>query len=124
MGEGKWVVGTDVGGTFTDIIGINTETGEPLDYGQLSNELESIRAKYRSDTIRLHITGFAKIVGDLIHGLRAVLVFFAVAVLIATCLVYWYTRCVRSTLLVVTCSIIAVVWQLGLLHSFGLVLDP
>ena len=28
MAKGKWVVGTDVGGTFTDIIGINMETGE------------------------------------------------------------------------------------------------
>ena len=28
MGESNWIVGTDVGGTFTDIIGINTETGE------------------------------------------------------------------------------------------------
>jgi N-methylhydantoinase A len=28
MGKGKWVVGTDVGGTFTDIIGINLDTGE------------------------------------------------------------------------------------------------
>ena len=28
MDKGKWIVGTDVGGTFTDIIGINTETGE------------------------------------------------------------------------------------------------
>ena len=28
MSKGKWVVGTDVGGTFTDIIGINLDTGE------------------------------------------------------------------------------------------------
>ena len=28
MAKGKWIVGTDVGGTFTDIIGINMETGE------------------------------------------------------------------------------------------------
>ncbi len=28
MGKGKWVVGTDIGGTFTDVIGINMETGE------------------------------------------------------------------------------------------------
>ena len=29
MGNKKdWIVGTDVGGTFTDIIGINMETGE------------------------------------------------------------------------------------------------
>ncbi len=28
MGKGKWVVGTDIGGTFTDVIGIDMETGE------------------------------------------------------------------------------------------------
>ena len=26
--KGKWIVGTDIGGTFTDVIGVNTETGE------------------------------------------------------------------------------------------------
>ncbi|MBP7625130.1 MAG: hydantoinase/oxoprolinase family protein, partial [Xanthomonadales bacterium] len=28
MGKVKWVVGTDIGGTFTDVIGVNLETGE------------------------------------------------------------------------------------------------
>lgn len=28
MGKGKWIVGTDIGGTFTDVIGVNLETGE------------------------------------------------------------------------------------------------
>ncbi len=28
MGKAKWVVGTDIGGTFTDVIGVNLETGE------------------------------------------------------------------------------------------------
>lgn len=28
MSSGKWVVGTDIGGTFTDVIGVNLETGE------------------------------------------------------------------------------------------------
>jgi N-methylhydantoinase A len=28
MGNGKWIVGTDIGGTFTDVIGVNLETGE------------------------------------------------------------------------------------------------
>ncbi|MBI4444777.1 MAG: hydantoinase/oxoprolinase family protein [Acidobacteria bacterium] len=28
MSEGKWIVGTDIGGTFTDVIGVNLETGE------------------------------------------------------------------------------------------------
>ncbi|MFP5443140.1 MAG: efflux RND transporter permease subunit, partial [Betaproteobacteria bacterium] len=72
----------------------------------------------------IHITGFAKIVGDLIDGVRAVLVFFAMAVAIATAMVFWYTRCIRSTLLVVLASLVAVVWQLGLLPLLGYALDP
>jgi len=28
MSKGKWIVGTDIGGTFTDVIGVNLETGE------------------------------------------------------------------------------------------------
>ncbi len=28
MGKGKWLVGTDIGGTFTDVFGVNLETGE------------------------------------------------------------------------------------------------
>jgi predicted RND superfamily exporter protein len=73
----------------------------------------SLRIKYEAEGVRIHITGFAKIVGDLIDGVRAVLVFFAIAVLIATAMVGWYTRCVRSTALVVLASLVAVVWQLG-----------
>jgi predicted RND superfamily exporter protein len=35
-----------------------------------------------------------------------------------------YTRCVRSTALVVACSLVAVVWQFGLLPLLGYELDP
>ena len=98
--------------------------GRPIDYARLSERLEALRSKYEADGVRLHITGFAKIVGDLIDGVRAVLAFFAVAVAIATAMVFWYTRCVRSTALVVLASLIAVVWQLGLLPVLGFALDP
>ena len=98
--------------------------GTPLDYTELSKTLENLRVKYQSKGLVLHITGFAKIVGDLIDGVRAVLLFFAVAVGIATVAVYSYTRCVRSTLLVVLASLIAVVWLLGVLPTLGYSLDP
>ena len=78
----------------------------------------------RPDAIQVHITGFAKVVGDLIDGLQQVLLFFALAIAICTAVLYWYTRCVRSTLLVVACSLVAVVWQLGLLPTLGYELDP
>lgn len=98
--------------------------GRALDYSQLSERLEALRAKYEAEGVRIHITGFAKIVGDLIDGVQAVLGFFALAVAIATGMVYAFTRCLRSTGLVVVASLVAVVWQLGMLPTLGYSLDP
>ncbi|GAO20744.1 efflux RND transporter permease subunit [Paracidovorax wautersii] len=98
--------------------------GRPLDYGQFSSALEQVRSKYQSETTGIRITGFAKIVGDLIDGLQEVLLFFAASLVIASAMVYWYTRCVRSTVLVVLSSLVAVVWLLGLLPTLGYALDP
>ncbi|HEU4460051.1 MAG TPA: MMPL family transporter [Methylibium sp.] len=106
--------------------------GRPLDYAAFAGRLEALRAKYENPAaatpggarVQMHITGFAKIVGELIDGVRAVLSFFALAVAIATATLYWFTRCVRSTALVVAASLVAVVWQLGLLPLLGYALDP
>ncbi|WP_119153555.1 efflux RND transporter permease subunit [Caldimonas tepidiphila] len=98
--------------------------GRPLDYAAFSQRLEALRAKYEAKGVELHVTGFAKLVGDLIEGVRTVMVFFAIAIAIAAAMVFWYTRCVRSTLLVVATSLVAVVWQLGLLPVLGYALDP
>ena len=100
------------------------ETGERLDYHALSQRIEALRAQYESERIAIHVTGFAKVVGDLIDGLRQVLVFFATATVICTVLLFGYTRCLRSTLLVTSCSLVAVVWLLGLLPTLGYELDP
>jgi len=106
------------------LLDYDAQAGESLDYGKLSARLEAIRAKYANDNIRIHIVGFAKVMGDLIEGLSQILIFFGIAVLIATAMVLWFTRCLRSTLLVVACSMIAVLWQLGILPQVGLRLDP
>lgn len=98
--------------------------GRALDYGRFAHDLESLRAKYSAQGVAVHVTGFARIVGDLIDGVRAVLGFFALAVAIASAMVFWYTRCLRSTALVVLASLVAVVWQLGLLPTLGFALDP
>ena len=100
------------------------DSGQQLDYAQLSRRLEAIRAKYGDEQYLVRITGFAKVAGDLIEGLTQVLVFFALAAAIATAVVLWYTRCLRSTALVMLCSVVAVVWQLGLLPLLGFALDP
>ena len=109
---------------FVPLLDINPKTGQPLDYSEFSQQLETIRAKYQNDKIRIHVTGFAKIIGDLIEGLNQVFLFFAMASLISAVILFTYTRCIRCTGIVVLCSLVAVVWQLGLLALFGYELDP
>jgi predicted RND superfamily exporter protein len=109
---------------FIPLLSKDPQTGGPIDYGKFSTSLEAIRAKYHSDTIKIHITGFAKVMGDLIDGVRQIMFFFILAVAIAAAVLFWYTRCVRSMTVVVLCSLVGVVWQLGLSSALGFQLDP
>ncbi len=106
------------------LMDVDTQTGQRLDYLQLSLRLDTLREKYGQGKIRIRVTGFAKVVGDLIAGLQQVLGFFGLAIAICTVVLYAYTRCARSTGLVVVCSLVAVVWLLGLLPLLGYELDP
>lgn len=124
-GEIGQIVARDEGSTVIYVPLLSTmPDGRLFDYAEFAERVEQMRVEHESAQIKLHITGFAKIVGDLIDGLQQILGFFAAAIAIATAIVFWYTRCVRSTLLVVASSLIAVVWQLGLLPALGFVLDP
>ncbi|HEY5780752.1 MAG TPA: MMPL family transporter, partial [Lysobacter sp.] len=110
---------------FVPLLERNADTGQRLDYHAFSQKLEqSVRAKYGNDKIKIHVIGFAKLAGDLIEGLVKVASFFLIAALIAALIIFLYTRCLRSTVLVVACSVVAVVWQLGLVRLFGFELDP
>ena len=106
------------------LLSTDPKTGERLNYYQFIQDLEEIRTEYEQPPIKIHITGFAKIIGALIDGLLAVMSFFAIAVVIAGLLLYLYSRCLRSTLMVIASSVIAIVWQLGILATLGFTLDP
>jgi predicted RND superfamily exporter protein len=105
-------------------------TGERIDYRALSQGIEAIRDKYevtsdgKTPAVRMHVIGFAKLVGDLIEGLFRVALYFGFAAVVAAAILYYYTRCVRSTALVLACSLVAVLWQLGLVAAFGFEIDP
>src|SRR5690554_904610 len=104
---------------------IDPETGEQLDYHQFSQRLEAnIRDKYGSDTINIQIVGFAKVVGDLIDGALQVGLFFLTAMVITFGMLYLYSRCVRSSFVVLLCSVIAVIWQLGIIKLIGSGINP
>lgn len=101
------------------------ETGEPLDYHAFATALEErIREKYQSEDIAIRITGFARLVGDLIEGARLVGVFFLIAFVITAVMLLVYSRCAWLTFAALLCSTVAVVWQMGLLRLLGYGLDP
>ncbi|HEX6704642.1 MAG TPA: MMPL family transporter [Albitalea sp.] len=102
----------------------HADTGAPIDYLALSRALESRVRDANHPHVRVHIVGFGKLMGDLIEGLRSVLDFFALSVAIATALVFAYTRCWRSTAVLVAAALLGVVWLLGGMHLLGRALDP
>ncbi|MBF0674249.1 RND family transporter [Pseudomonas sp.] len=98
-----------------------------LDYQRFSHDLEEkIRTKYQAENpnVEIHIVGFAKKVGDLIDGLMMVVLFFGVAFLITMVLLLLFTHCMRSTISVLVTTLIAVIWQLGLMNLVGFGIDP
>ncbi len=109
---------------YVPLLEVNPETGKALDAGEFSRRLEALRDKYQSEQVRIHITGFSKLIGDLIEGLLQVALFFVAAVAVTIAVLFWYTRCVRSTFAVVLCSLVGVLWQVGLLAAMGYELDP
>ncbi|MBK6854409.1 MAG: MMPL family transporter [Burkholderiales bacterium] len=125
------IVGSLVGQDFQSsmmvvpLLDTDASTGQRLDVQALSQTLEKIRQKAEAGgAVKIHIVGFAKLAGDLIEGLFQVALYFGVAALIAAALIWLYTRCVRSTALVLACSLVAVVWQLGMVAALGFELDP
>lgn len=100
-------------------------TGERLDHLAVADELEKgIRDRFTNDQIDIHILGFAKVMGDIAAGASGVVLFFLVALVVTAILVYLFTVSMRLTLLPLFCSIIAVVWSLGLLQVLGFGIDP
>jgi predicted RND superfamily exporter protein len=112
---------------YVPLLEKNPETGESLNYLNFSRLLEeNIRDRYtgKSSVVNVHIVGFAKKIGDLIEGFSAIVLFFFIAVVITCALLFLYCRCYKSTFTAVICSIIAVAWQMGIMHLLGYGLDP
>jgi len=72
----------------------------------------------------VHIIGFAKMIGDVAEGAKDVLLFFAIAIAITAIMVFFFSKSIMLTFLPLFCSIVAVIWQLGLLTLLGFGLDP
>ncbi|GIU48372.1 efflux RND transporter permease subunit [Shewanella algidipiscicola] len=107
------------------LMDFDPQTGEPLDTLAFATQLEKeLREQYENEHIKIHIIGFAKMAGDVAEGAKGVVLFFLIAILVTAIMVYLFSKSVKLTLLPLACSLVAVVWQLGLLTVMGFGLDP
>jgi len=121
------LVANDFSGAIisAQLLEINPETQERLDYFDVARLLESeVRDKFQTDNIKVRIIGFAKVVGDIKEGANRIVLFFGVALLITALLVYIYSQSIRLTIVPLVCSIFAVIWELGMLPLLGFGIDP
>ncbi|MCQ8882852.1 MMPL family transporter [Pseudoalteromonas shioyasakiensis] len=101
------------------------QTQEKLDTLAFAEKLETqVRDPLSTDKVSIHIIGFAKMAGDVAEGAKGVLLFFAIAIAFTFVMVWLFCQSLKLTILPIACSIIAVVWQLGLLSTLGFGLDP
>ncbi|TAM12635.1 MAG: RND family transporter [Nevskiaceae bacterium] len=108
---------------YIPLIDRDPKTGAPLDYAKFHSEMEALHA-FDADGVKVHIIGFAQLMGDLIDAVKQVLGYFLIAALIITIILRMYTRCWRSTAVVIGCTLVAVVWELGLMDLLGFTLGP
>lgn len=107
------------------LMDFDPQTGKPLDTLAFAAQLEKeLRTKYENEHIKIHIIGFAKMAGDVADGAKGVMLFFLIAIVVTAIMVYLFSKSFILTLLPLTCSLIAVIWQLGLLTVVGFGLDP
>ena len=100
------------------------QKGNTVDVFKIAKSLENIRKKYETDELKVHIIGYSKAVGDIADGASGVIIFFGYAFLLIMILLVIYFKSFLLTLYTLICSLVPVVWLLGLMPILGLSLDP
>tara|TARA_R110002096_G_scaffold17139_4_gene59006 strand:+ start:33850 stop:36180 length:2331 start_codon:yes stop_codon:yes gene_type:complete len=125
------LVANDFSGALisAELLEFHPNTGKRLNYVDVARQLEeNIRQKHSNAVvgvdINYHIIGFAKVIGDITEGAKRVVLFFIIALFITALLVYLYSQSIKLTIIPLTCSLIAVIWQLGILPLLGFGIDP
>ncbi|MDB6169455.1 MAG: hypothetical protein JWM88_2319 [Verrucomicrobia bacterium] len=123
------LVASDFSGAIVSaqLLEVDPGSGRKVDYVAVARGLEAIRERVERETrgaVSVHVIGFAKVIGDLNDGARGVLVLFAISIVITALLVWHYAGRWKLAAAPVLCSLVAVVWQLGLLTALGYGIDP
>lgn len=104
---------------YIPLVKFSPDSGQRHDYIALGNAIEALRTNYQKDGINIYVVGYGKKMHDMLSGALAVASFFFVAVALTFALMWWDTRCLRSSIMIIVCSLIAVVWQMGILVLLG-----
>jgi len=120
------LVANDFSGALVSAIVLEKDAqGRAIDPIEVSRQLEAkIRDQVQSDTIDVHMIGFAKVVGDIADGASSVVVFAIVTILLTLLAVWYYVQSLKVAVVPIVCSIVAVLWQLGGLVLLGYGIDP
>ena len=109
---------------MANLLDVDPDTKEPLDTFAVARELESLREEYETEAIKVHVIGFAKVMGDIRDGALNVIFFFCVTIVVTALLVWFYSQSFLFSILPMGCSLAAVAWQLGIIHLMGFGIDP
>ena len=126
------LVANDFSGALVsaELLEFDPTTGQRLDFLAVAKDIEShVREKFDADfvpgsTVDVHIIGFAKVMGDMASGAQRVVMFFLGSFFLTGALVFLYAQSHRLSFLTLTCAVLAVVWQLGVINLLGFGIDP
>lgn len=123
------LVANDFSGALvsTQLQEINPDTNKKIDYTEVAIQLEErIRERYKNEypNVEIHIIGFAKYMGDISDGSKQVIKYFFLTIIILTFLIIYFSQSFLIGIIPILSSVIAVIWQLGLLPIIGYGLDP
>jgi uncharacterized protein len=108
-------------------------TGKSVDLIAIGNALEKVRSDVErgnpslgipAHRVDVRVIGYAKVVGDIASGALSVVLFAVATVLLTLLLVWTYIQSLKIAVVPIVCSIVAVIWQLGLLVLLGYGVDP
>ncbi len=109
-----------IGGSAIDPSG---DTIERSFSGRQLDVVESANPDFNPD-IDVEIIGFAKVIGDVADASFQVISFFGLTVLLVWLVLSYYMGSFVVALYPLSCGLLAVIWELGVLHLAGYGLDP
>lgn len=119
-------VAKDLSGALViaDLVEIDPITKQKINYEVFAERLSKIRETYETDSMAIHIIGFAPFIGDVINGAEGVIGFFGITLAITFVLLIFFAGSIKLAMAVIVTALVSVSWQLGIVKILGYGVDP